>query len=181
MPACPAPTARRSPGGRKQKFPTMKVPASGSHWTRRWRKKDSNRQSPVRETSIFESPEIGFGNRASKQLDLADPLIIGVRDSNLAVGERRQVRSALTFEGDSPTEEVAAQIRLRGADPDRLARTAVPLPGLDSGSNVAQSPATSAMVGVFWDAGSRAASMTSSTRSAHTKCSLLRAPSEISS
>jgi hypothetical protein len=56
-------------------------------------------------------------------------LIIGVRDSNLAVGERRQVRSALTFEGDSPTEEVAAQIRLRGADPDRLARTAVPPSG----------------------------------------------------
>ena len=40
-----APTARRSPRrdwGRKQKFPTMTVPASGSHETRRWREVDSN-------------------------------------------------------------------------------------------------------------------------------------------
>jgi hypothetical protein len=44
-----------------------------------------------------------------------------------------------------------------------------------------QSPATSAMAGDCWDAGSRASSMTSSTRSAHTKRRLLRAPSGMSS
>src|SRR6516225_997959 len=36
----------------------------------------------------LEIVEIAAGNRASTELDLADPLIIGVRDPNLAVGER---------------------------------------------------------------------------------------------
>ena len=43
----PAATARR-----KQKFPTMKVSALGSHWTRRWRELDSNPRSPAL-TRIF--------------------------------------------------------------------------------------------------------------------------------
>jgi hypothetical protein len=39
-----------------KEFATMKVPASGSHETRRWRKVDSNPRSPVRK--IYANTEI---------------------------------------------------------------------------------------------------------------------------
>jgi hypothetical protein len=89
----------------------------------------------------------------------------------LLPGQPRRRRAAARFTRTHPS----------AAAGPRIPAIMVYCDGFSCPASVAQSPATSAMAGVCSVAESRAASMTSSTRSAHTKCSLLRAPSGISS